>query len=287
MEVLRSLVPLLSAALVVPLWSASIPLRLESNLPLIEVRLNGAGPYLFLLDTGADGTMATPSAMESAGLLLAYRIEIAGAAGKETVGVSPDADLQIGDLTVRGVEVLRHNLQATRRVHSRIQGVLGQNVLRRMNYLIDYENRRMLIGDEASVAAESLKGRREQFQRIGNRVAMEAMPSGRAGVALTLILDSGASGMMLHDRGPGVRGATLFRGTAFGDEVQSTCGTGYVTRARLAELAVGGHKFSDLPVALMPAGQTAGAPREDGLLPAGMFRAFYVNNREQYVIVSR
>ena len=265
----------------------SLPLRIEANFPLLEVKLNGAGPFLFLVDTGADGTMATPQAMTAAGLLLDYRVDMIGSTGRERVAGSSGVEVQLGALRVPRVDVIRHDLSAVRRINARIQGVLGQNVLRGLNYLIGYGNRRMLIGEEATIASADLGARPQSFQRIGGRMAVEGMPAGRAKLPLTLIFDSGASGLALLDRRPRVQGATLFRGTAFNEKVQSYCGAGYVTRARLAELVVGEHRFSDLNVSLIPDNQESIQTEEDGMLPTNLYRAFYVNNQANFLIAAR
>ena len=44
-----------------PKLPVEIPLRMEGGMPVIEVMVNGQGPFLFGLDTGAQGGTVTTS----------------------------------------------------------------------------------------------------------------------------------------------------------------------------------------------------------------------------------
>ena len=77
-----------------------IPLQVQRNLPVVQVRLNGAGPYNFLLDTGVANTLLTdPAIADSLHLRHGQDFSVVGAGGKRATLVayqSPGVRVSLG-----------------------------------------------------------------------------------------------------------------------------------------------------------------------------------------------
>src|SRR5258708_4151369 len=128
----------------------SVPLRVTRNYPIVDgVYINGAGPYRFLLDTGAQSSAVRSDVAERLKLRGAYRIEVLTQAGTHDRVATIADRVSLGDQSVQRVELAMHDLAGVRYLDRGIQGVLGQNFLSRFNYLLDYKNRRLVFDDVA------------------------------------------------------------------------------------------------------------------------------------------
>ena len=112
---------------------------------VVPVRLNGRGPYDFVLDTGATLTCLDAS--------LARELELSAARGvvgrAATLGSTGGVDvyrldsLAIGDAAVKDLMVCALDLQHIRAAGLDVDGLVGLNVLKQYKVTFDFE-RRML-----------------------------------------------------------------------------------------------------------------------------------------------
>jgi predicted aspartyl protease len=105
----------------------SVPLESSSGLPVVSARINGRGPYEFIIDTGAMGSVFAESLARELGLP-----SIAGAAMGRPGSTKPlpatvtrVAKIEIGGLTVEGVMAVFADLSAVLQKAPDVQGVLS------------------------------------------------------------------------------------------------------------------------------------------------------------------
>src|SRR4051812_33881203 len=121
---------------------ARLGFKLVRNyLIVIPVRVNGQGPFEFLLDTGTNSTLITPQLAGRLGLRPTDHIPLITLSGTEIVPRAALDSLALGATSTKHLEVIFDDLSGIRLVDSKIHGVLGQNFLSRFNYLIDYRER--------------------------------------------------------------------------------------------------------------------------------------------------
>jgi hypothetical protein len=248
----------------------SVPLRLTRNYPVVEgVYVNGAGPFRFLLDTGAQSSSIRLDVARELHLKPAYRVNVATNAGShEMIGTMVDR-ISLGDRPVERVELVMHDLAGIGCLDRRIQGVLGQNFLSKFNYLLDYKNRRLVFDD----APQPPPGARIKFERIDQCPAIQIEGPRKP---LRLVLDSGSSDLILFAdpaEWPAAAEARLM-GTASQQRVKMSW---------LPELRVGSEVMRNVAVGIAPRDPARG---QDGLLPTSLFKAVYFNNREDFVILN-
>ncbi|MBV9775271.1 MAG: aspartyl protease family protein, partial [Gemmatimonadetes bacterium] len=113
-----------------PEGGAEVPLTMQNRRPLVEVRVNGSGPYRFIVETGAPFTAVTPEVAAALGLV---------AADTANPVVAVDS-LGIGAAELRGmrVSVFRVGLPG-------VDGVLGLNAYRDLLLTLDYGASRMRL----------------------------------------------------------------------------------------------------------------------------------------------
>jgi predicted aspartyl protease len=249
----------------------------RGHLIVIPVTLNGAGPYDFLLDTGASTTLVTPEFAQQLRLRPIDRIELVTVAGSQFLVRSQLERVSVGQQTATGIEVLISELREVRNVELKLAGVLGQNFLAQFNYLIDYRAQQLTF-EESSELKTRFCGAQLPF----------TMHEGRLLVSLAvkrhtwrLVLDSGSGTMLLFGR----QDMALDWETSLVETqlLRTDMGSRPVLQRRLRSLQLGPVRLVGLPVAVVT-DQVGDGRIEDGLLPTSLFQRIYVNQRQAFVI---
>jgi hypothetical protein len=124
--------------------SFTLPFDLVDNRAFIEVRLNGRGPFHFLLDTGAGGVTVSTDVAQRLGLHVADAGEGQGVGEKIVhAGQTQIAQLQMGSLTLADMETDVMDLSDAPQVFGSkpFDGIIGLPVFERMAVKHDYVNR--------------------------------------------------------------------------------------------------------------------------------------------------
>ena len=114
----------------------SATIEFDANKPiLVEGLLNGSASVRLILDTGADRTMISPSALVAAGVSLtegAQQSQIRGVAGQADTQSVPISSLAVGGASVGRLMVLAHDMG-----NPDVDGLLGRDFLSQFNVQID------------------------------------------------------------------------------------------------------------------------------------------------------
>ena len=113
-----------------------IPFRIESGHIIVQVKVNGHGPYPMLLDTGAEVSTIDSSIASKASIKLLSPIGFHGIGGGDSTGNMARADLALKDNVVASLPVVVYPLN---RDKDGWVGVLGYNFLSHFNLAIDNE----------------------------------------------------------------------------------------------------------------------------------------------------
>lgn len=123
----------------------TVPFRPASScapLLLIDVKVNGQGPFPFVVDTGASGTGLSRQLAERLGLGSGEQQDLLGCGGTvnaETVRVN---ELRVGPLRMENLPVFVADLSAVAgKAGAEIDGILGYDFLHHWRVLIDYPGR--------------------------------------------------------------------------------------------------------------------------------------------------
>jgi hypothetical protein len=236
-----------------------VGMTLVSGYPLVaNVFVDGHGPFRFLVDTGAQTNQMDSALAERLGLRCTFRTVLATAAGEAVVAGGRVGEVRIGSAAASDQEFLYSSLEGVRRVSGDIQGVLGQEFLRRFDYLLDFRGRQIVFGGNQPPGAN-----RVPLDRIDGRPAIET-DRGR------LVIDSGARAAILYSAG----------GEAGGMMLVTAAGRAAGAEERSIRIHAGGHVYWTKAVLAQ-----RGSLREDGLLPATLFRSIYVSNSEEFVVL--
>jgi len=145
----------------------SLPLRLvQRSQIVVPITINHAGPYDFLMDTGAQVTTVDPA------LAAELHLKTQGTAGVTGVSVSARAPLtqlesvEAGSHLLENVLAVIQNLGQTQLADRRVRGVLAGNFLEHFDLLIDYSHEILCLDDSMQMRAKVK----------GQHIALSAQP---------------------------------------------------------------------------------------------------------------
>ncbi len=240
----------------------SIPLQPTGTAFTAIVRIGSAGPFRFLVDTGATTTVIDRSVAAAIGLQPVRTIEALSTTGSLDVQETTVDELRAGSVTVMRSPVLITSLPRFVN-HGHVDGILGMSFFAGRALLLDVRGRCV----ELDVPAP--RGMTLGAHEVVGRVAVEAG-------ALTFILDSGTSFLVLTSSR--ARALAVEDGTM---EMTSAAGRRRAATATIPIFRIGPVILRDVPAALAPAED----PREDGLLPVTPFASVYIAADRKRVIL--
>jgi predicted aspartyl protease len=122
--------------------SSRVKFRLAGGaqpLILLPVKVNGQGPFEFILDTGAGTSLLSPETAQKAGAKIIGAKEGQSAGGKVSVSLAKVDSLAVGETKLEDVDVGIVDLsQIAKTIGAPIDGDLGYNFLNRFQITIDY-----------------------------------------------------------------------------------------------------------------------------------------------------
>jgi predicted aspartyl protease len=179
----------------------SVPIRMVDGAPVVQVTLNGKGPYDFLLDTGSNYSAVQRKVLAELSIPLEDQVAIDTA----TDGSIHERKTTVESMSVGGVTVLQMNVctldpRILRPSHQHISGILGESFLKHFDILLDNE-KKILVLDRTSRLAESLAGEQLPFSCFGSRdagrthdrIVVELKIPRYLQQSLSCLVDSGAS----------------------------------------------------------------------------------------------
>ena len=233
--------------------------KVETRLS-VEVRVNGRGPYHFVVDSGADTSVVGLRIAKELELPLGTPVILNNMTDRNVVDRVKVAELTLGPSTIRDLE-----LPALREQDLGGAGMIGIDALVRQRLMMDFEKRQIKIED-ASRPAKSLPGEiivTARWRR-GQLILTEVKA---AGVALDAVIDTGSQisigNSALRDK--------LVRKRAKFETVTATGVTGTSVDLQLAyipELKLGTITLKNVPIAFadVPPFKVFGLADEPALL---------------------
>ncbi len=260
-----------------PQMRSEIPFRLvHDTLIVVSFEVNQQGPFDFIVDTGMATTTVDSSLARKLSLVPQGHALLVAVGGSQAVAKSSIGRLALGSAQVGSQPVLVEDLSGLRKLDGRIQGIVGQDFLSHFNYLLDYRGHFIRVEQHDEIQSDIGEDHVPMELRHGE-MTVEAESRSVRSEKLRLILDSGTSSIVLM-RDASERLKLPIRENR---SELTTAGQVFVHAGAIQHLTVGSVQFHDIRAAL----STQSAEQlSDGLLPTGLFRALYVNNRESFVV---
>jgi predicted aspartyl protease len=270
----------------------SVPLRqVEGTLIVVPLTVNGAGPFDFLVDTGAQTTTVDEKLASELGLTISGETGVSGAGTYARKAYAQLARVEVGGRRVTDVLTVIDKLAELHAGDGRIRGIVGEDFLTHFDFLIDNEHQ-LLCLDESGAMAAAMKGTHvppaqpygtDRDLSFMQPLVIEARLDGIRDSVL-FRLDSGSNAPVIYGGGkPSVRLARtnvqiLKR---FVNGVEQDFGVLPPTDVSFGREAIRQVIF----VQTMNSIGAVHQAREDGVLPTRMFRRMFVSYSNQFAIL--
>ena len=263
--------------------------RVQGDLIVVQVRINRAGPYDFLVDTGSQITTIDP------GLASELHLGIDGTTGVSGVATHSRSAfafldlIEVGSHSVSQSLAVIQDMAELKEADPRIRGILGENFLAHFDLLID-NLRQILCLDESTTLAQAVKGDHIPLEQPHG--ARDDMPFTRpmivfvrlttSDVAAALLrLDSGSNAAVLYSVQPRLLRASLSLAPVLKRVVSGVEQAFAVLPAQ--DLLVGACPVRHVSFVMPMNGVGSGpSPREDGLLPTSAFERVFISYSKNY-----
>jgi predicted aspartyl protease len=257
----------------------TVPLSVYDNGAIVvPVSIAGAGPYRFLLDTGATRSAITSRLARQLRSPVIAQTAMVTPAGRGIRNVTLVRSLQVGHRPPVSVAAMVWPDEALARV-GRVDGLLGQDVLASLTYTIDYRRRELVWhdGDIGHVSGLRLP------LTTANGLFFVSLPRPPGGSSATrLLADSGADAIVLF----APSGTTMrLSGPLETGVVRTSTGLQVGRRVRIDALDLGALVLQDQLALLLPAGDASGF-LGDGLLPLHLFARVTFDAAARVLIVA-
>jgi predicted aspartyl protease len=255
--------------------SAKVKFRLAGGaqpLILLPTRVNGAGPFDFILDTGA-GT-----SLQQLNIKILGTKEGQSAGGKVSVSLAKVESLALGQAKIEDVEVGIVDLgHIAKTIGTRIDGDVGYNFLKHFRVTIDYESGEIRFDDPKRIENFGGPSKAEIPMRLASPakplVLVDVYANGRG--PFQFAIDTGTSTTAIAPEVAqqlGIDGSPIGPLTTGGSQVNVTAGN-------LKSFQVGGARIDDLVVVVADffamLSQAVGA-KLDGIVGYNFLRNFRV-----------
>jgi hypothetical protein len=245
---------------------------------VVQVRIGGAGPFRFLVDTGSSHSAIAQPVAARLGLRAVAKAEIMSASGQLMRRVVSLDSIRVGQAE-RSVLASVLEPADLRAVGPDVDGVLGQDFLSVFDYTLDYE-RGELRWDEDDAAGGSAS--RLPMSADRGRFVV-TLPQGAGRGSVRLVPDTGSASLVIFERAnrEGAGGLHLQHRSEL-VRMSGVAGDRLVSRAVVRDLRVGDLVFLNEPAVVVNADEGDGT---DGLLPLHRFARVSFHARESCLLV--
>jgi hypothetical protein len=268
------------------------PRFVQHALIVIPVRINQAGPFDFLVDTGSQVTIINPSLASQLDLKQQGRVGLVSVAGFAQASVTVLDRLEAGSKVVDKPFAIVHDLGQIQAADPRIRGVLGQSFLAHFDVFVDYGHK-LLCLDETNAMRDHVRGERIPF--LSPQAAEEELPfmerlvisvrlSGTGKQPILLQLDSGSDGPILYPERPDVQ-ALVHAAILQEGKVTNAQSVFAVVPPQIMQ--IGNRILSHISfVTPVTVGKNLEEQHEDGLLPTVLFERVFIGGGagDHYVV---
>jgi predicted aspartyl protease len=255
---------------------------------IVQVSLNGTGPYDFILDTGANITLVESRLLQQLHMSAHESVTIDTSLGTTPSQQAMLASIAVGGIVVQQVAVDSIEPSQLGAHQGHVRGVLGENFLKYFDVLIDNEQQ-ILTLDQTSGLQDALSGEHLQLLRFGSfngsptadRIVVRLTVPSFLQQPLLFLVDSGTNTAMLYPS-PGLAWRAMQssqQGRVRSLDDSQNC------QYEKAKLELGSGTFRGIELAACK-GLTRNKTDTDGLLPTHIFRQLFISHRGAYVIAN-
>jgi hypothetical protein len=259
---------------------------------LVPVRINGSGPWDFLVDTGNLITMVDPALAAELALRPTTSIGVVAVTQAQRAAIQVVDSISVEEHSIQQPLLITHELSQLQASNPRIRGILGQNFLAHFDLLMDYQHK-LLCLDETGQLQQSLAG--EHLPLVEPRTRETDFPFAQPLIIqahltassrqILLRLDSGSNMPLLYDGDQDsvswIQKQPSLTGRVVGNSNQSFAAT------PTQDIYFGSHALTQVTfVTPLKSTHSRSMHGEDGLLPTSLLRRIFISYNNRFIILS-
>jgi predicted aspartyl protease len=267
-----------------------VPFLLARGVPVVQVVLNGHGPYSFLVDTGTNVTLVEQPVLDQLSVSAQTIVSIHSTTGDGATSEATLESIAVGNLNLHKMEVavLKHGQLAI--YGDRVLGVLGENFLKHFDLVLDYQHGVLLL-DSSSALGDSLMGEHVAFRSSGlsregvvpNRILVQSKLPAFEARPLACLVDSGAHLAVIFLQERLIR--WRLQGARAQTNLRSPIGSSSPCLIEPSGVEVGSERVRRTDVVACEENKRSDADF-DCLLPTNLFRSVFISHRGGYIVMN-
>jgi Aspartyl protease len=252
---------------------------------IVPVKINGSGPYDFMLDTGCSKTMVDQRLTEELHLSQEGEKRVTGILASAKMSVVHVNSISVGGAVVDGGAVYSSDHLTTT---DEVRGVLGEDFLKNFDVLIDYGHKVIQLEAAGGSMAETAVGEHLPLELNGtyhgqpthNRLVVSGHIKELGDKSMSLLLDSAANRLAVFQEELGPR-ETRQESAQVGS-FNKLISASVATRA-IRHLHLGDNSISNLSMIALSRRADVDT---DGVVPTSFFRSIFISHRGRFVILN-
>jgi hypothetical protein len=250
---------------------------------VVAVKLNGAGPYDLMVDTGATVTVLDAALFQELGLRAEGSSQVTSSAGATDQILSVVQEITLDSLSARNITVVSMKSPMTATGYYGVRGILGENFLRHFDILPDNQHRRIILdagenladsldGEHLPITFSSMsQGRENQYQPM---ISVTVQAYGQA----SLLLDSGATSLVI------LQWRNRLQASVSEMRLRTVNGS-LPCESTNGRVSLGKGKLSDFMI-LKCQSETVKPREHTGVLPTAIFKEIFISHAGSYAIIN-
>ena len=268
------------------------PRFVQRALIVIPVKINHAGPFDFMVDTGSQVTVIDPSLASELSLYSQGSVGLVSVASYAQASATVLDTLEADSKVVEKSPAIVQDLRPIQAADPRIRGVLGESFLAHFDLLVDYGHK-LLCLDETSTLRDGLRGERipfvapqhpEEESPFMERLVISIHLSGTGKQPILLQLDSGSDGPILYPGSEQLEVLALIHAAILQGGNASSAQRAFAV-VPPQNMQIGNHILTHIsfvtPVIVV---KNLPKQREDGLLPTVLFQRVFISGTGHFVV---
>jgi predicted aspartyl protease len=259
----------------------------DQFLVVVPVSVNGAGPFNFLLDTGATNSVIDRGLADQLSLPRVGEEDVRGIQGDVRLSIVHAQSIAVAGRMIRDLRLTV--LSRANGLPSKVRGILGEDFLGHFDLLIDNQHHVIELQQGLGPMSDRFEGERLPVQLeatlegnyVNHTLILIGSSSELGGKSVSLLLDSGVNYLYLfggeQSLGGGATQRECSRSTISDPSNQFIC-----LQKVLPQLRFGNKKV----VSLMAVAQLrTTSAYTDGLMPTSAFHSIFISHSQKFVIL--
>jgi hypothetical protein len=256
-------------------------------LVVVPVSINGAGPFNFLLDTGATNSDIDRGLADQLSLPRVGEEEVNGIQRTVRLSIVHAQSISVAGRTVRDLNL--NVLSRANGLPSKVHGILGEDFLGNFDLLIDNQHHVVQLQQGPGAMLDMFEGERLPVQLasmdgqyVNHTLIVTGYASELGRKPISLLLDSGVNFLYLFGGEQSLGGGGVTQRECSAATISDPSNQFICLQKVLPELRLGNKKVVNLTVVTQL--RTTAAYTE-GLMPTSAFHSIFISHSQRFVIL--